>query len=142
MNNRLDVIGIGNAMVDATKGVQFLQESLDSIRAGFNDVMANGPLSYEYCRGIKVVLTHYVPHEDPAHRSYAQLMPASRKAILGSMLSATPTLLEPMLGMEVKCPTDMIGAVGGVIASKRGKMNKVDERVITNTFGEVNSWQN
>jgi elongation factor 2 len=120
----------GNAMVDATKGVQFLQESLDSIRAGFNDVMANGPLSYEYCRGIKVVLTHYVPHEDPAHRSYAQLMPASRKAILGSMLSATPTLLEPMLGMEVKCPTDMIGAVGGVIASKRGKMNKVDQKEI------------
>ena len=57
-------------------------------------------------------------------------MPASRKAILGSMLSATPTLLEPMLGMEVKCPTDMIGAVGGVIASKRGKMNKVDQKEI------------
>ena len=85
----------GNIMTEVTKGVQFLQESMDSIRAGFDDIMKNGPLAYEFTRGVKVVLTNYVPHEDAAHRTYAQLMPASRRAILGAMLSANPTLLEP-----------------------------------------------
>lgn len=128
----------GNMFVDATKGVQFLQESLDSMLAGFNDVMTNGPLAYEYCRGFKIILTHYVPHEDPAHRTYAQLMPATRRAILGAALSANPILLEPILGIEVKCPSEQIGAVAGVISSKRGKMLNVTQKgVLSIVDGEV-----
>ncbi len=128
----------GNMLLEETKGVQFLQESMDSIRAGFNDVMTNGPLAYEFCRGFKVVLTHYVPHEDPAHRTYAQLMPASRRAILGAALSANPTLLEPILGMEVKCPSEQIGAIASVISSKRGKMLNVEQKgPVTVISGEI-----
>ena len=128
----------GNLFVDATKGVQFLQESLDSMRAGFVDVMLNGPLAYEYCRGLKVILHHYVPHEDPAHRTYAQLMPATRRGILGATLSAKPVLLEPILGIEVKCTAEQIGAVSGVISSKRGKMLNVEQKgILTMIDGEV-----
>jgi elongation factor 2 len=128
----------GNLLLDATKGVQYLQESMDSIRSGFEDVMEEGPLSREYCRGVKVILHHYVPHEDPAHRTYAQLMPASRRAILGAMLSAQPTLLEPMLGIEVKCPSEQIGAIASVISSKRGKMLNVEQKeILTIVEGEV-----
>ena len=128
----------GNMFTEETKGVQFLQESMDSILAGFNDIMQNGPLAYEICRGVKVTLTHYVPHEDPAHRTYAQLMPASRRAILGAMLTANPTLLEPVLGIEVKGPGDLIGAVTGVISSKRGKLINIDQReVMTVIEGEI-----
>lgn len=128
----------GNIMTEATKGVQFLQESMNSIIAGFTDVMANGPLSYEYCRGAKVILHHYVPHEDPAHRTYAQLMPASRRGILGALLSADPVLLEPVLGIEVKCPAEQIGDVSGVISSKRGKVVKIlQKETITILEGEL-----
>ena len=118
----------GNLMVEVTKGVQFLQESLDSMKSGFEDVMQNGPLAYEYCRGLKIILHHYVPHEDPAHRTFAQLMPATRRAILGGLLSAQTTMLEPILGIEVKCPSDLIGSVSGVIASKRGSILNVDQK--------------
>ena len=135
------VVGLderGNLFVDGTKGVQFLQESLDSMRAGFTDVMTNGPLAYEYCRGLKVILHHYVPHEDPAHRTYAQLMPATRRGILGAALSAKPVLLEPILGIEIKCTAEQIGAVSGVISSKRGKMLNVEQKgVLTMIDGEV-----
>jgi elongation factor 2 len=128
----------GNMMTETTKGVQYLQESMDSILAGFNDIMQNGPLAYELCRGIKVELTHYVPHEDPAHRTYAQLMPAARRAILGAMLTANPTLLEPILGIEVKGPAEIIGAVTGVISSKRGKLINIEQKeVVTIMEGEV-----
>jgi len=128
----------GNIMTELTKGVQFLQESMASIRSSFDDIMKNGPLAYEFTRGVKVVLTNYVPHEDAAHRTYAQLMPASRRAILGAMLSANPTLLEPVLGIEVKGPSDLIGAITGVIQGKRGKLVKIEQReVMTIVEGEI-----
>jgi elongation factor 2 len=85
-----------------------------------------------------VVLHHAVFHEDPAHRTYAQLMPASRRALLGAMLMADPTLLEPIMGIEVKCPSEMIGAVAGIISSKRGKILRVDQReLLTVLEGEL-----
>jgi elongation factor 2 len=128
----------GNLLLDLTKGVQFLQESLDSIRAGFVDVMMAGALAHEYTRGVKVILHHFVPHEDPAHRTYAQLMPATRRAILGAILSADPVLLEPILGIEVKCPVDMIGTVASVISSKRGKtLNIIQKETMAVIEGEI-----
>lgn len=120
----------GNLFIDQTKGVQFLQESIDSLRAGFVDAMINGPLSYEFVRGLKVVLHHFVPHEDPAHRTYAQLMPAARRAVLGAMLLANPTLLEPVLAVEVKGTSDIIGPVASIFSSKRGKLIDMQQKEI------------
>ena len=128
----------GNMLIDETKGVQFLQESMDSIRSGFDDVIHNGPIAHEAVRGVKFVLHHFVPHEDPAHRGLAQLMPATRRAMLGSMLIADPVLLEPILGVEVKCPQEQIGAVGGVLSGKRGKLLNVEQKgIVAIIQGEV-----
>ncbi|MDQ5870286.1 MAG: elongation factor EF-2 [Thermoproteota archaeon] len=128
----------GNLLVDETKGVQFIQESMDSIRSGFDDVVHEGPLARETVRGLKFVLHHFVPHEDPAHRGLAQLMPATRRAMLGSMLIADPVLLEPILGIEIKCPQEQIGTVAGILSGKRGKLLNVDQKgVISIIQGEV-----
>lgn len=128
----------GNVMIDETKGVQYLQESMDSIRSGFDDVIRNGPIAHETVRGVKFVLHHYVPHEDPAHRGLAQLLPATRRAMLGVMLIADPVLLEPILGIEVKCPQDLIGQVSSVLSSKRGKLLNVEQKgIIAIMQGEV-----
>lgn len=129
---------LGNLLVDETKGVQFIQESMDSIRSGFDDVVHEGPLARETVRGIKFVLHHFVPHEDPAHRGLAQLMPATRRAMLGNMLIADPILLEPILGIEIKCPQEQIGTVAGILSGKRGKLLNVDQKgVISIIQGEV-----
>lgn len=128
----------GNLLVDETKGVQFIQESMDSIRSGFDDIVHEGPLARETVRGLKFVLHHFVPHEDPAHRGLAQLMPATRRAMLGSMLIADPILLEPILGIEIKCPQEQIGTVAGILSGKRGKLLNVDQKgVISIIQGEV-----
>jgi elongation factor 2 len=128
----------GNMLIDETKGVQFLQESMDSIRSGFDDVVHSGPIAHEALRGVKFVLHHFVPHEDPAHRGLAQLMPASRRSMLGSMLIAEPALLEPVLGIEIKCPQEQIGTVAGILSGKRGKLLNVDQKgIISIIQGEV-----
>src|ERR687884_448482 len=118
----------GNVLIDETKGVQFIQESMDSIRSGFDDVVHSGPIAHESVRGVKFVLHHFVPHEDPAHRGLAQLMPAARRSMLGSMLVANSVLLEPILGIEIKCPQEQIGTVAGILSAKRGKLLNVEQK--------------
>lgn len=128
----------GNILIDETKGVQFIQESMDSIKSGFDDVLHSGPIAHESVRGVKFVLHHFVPHEDPAHRGLAQLMPATRRAMLGSMLIADPVLLEPVLGIEIKCPQEQIGIVAGILSGKRGKLLNVEQKgVVSIIQGEV-----
>jgi elongation factor 2 len=129
---------IGNLLIDETKGVQFIQESMDSIKSGFDDVMHSGPIAHETVRGVKFSLHHFVPHEDPAHRGLAQLMPATRRSMLGSMLLADPILLEPVLGIEIKCPQEQIGTVAGILSGKRGKLLNVEQKgVIAIILGEI-----
>lgn len=129
---------IGNLLIDETKGVQFIQESMDSIKSGFDDVMHSGPIAHETVRGVKFSLHHFVPHEDPAHRGLAQLMPATRRSMLGSMLLADPILLEPVLGIEIKCPQEQIGTVAGILSGKRGKLLNVEQKgVIAIIIGEI-----
>src|SRR4026207_1125510 len=129
---------LGNMLIDETKGVQFIQESMDSIKSGFDDVVHSGGLAHETLRGVKFVLNHFVPHEDPAHRGLAQLMPATRRSMLGSMLLADSALLEPILGMEIKCPQEQIGTVAGILSGKRGKLLNVEQKgVISIIQGEV-----
>jgi elongation factor 2 len=128
----------GNILLDETKGVQFIQESMDSIKSGFEDVIYSGPIAHETVRGVKFVLHHFVPHEDPAHRGLAQLMPATRRSMLGNMLIADPVLLEPILGIEIKCPQEQIGTVAGILSGKRGKLLHVEQKgLITIIQGEV-----
>ncbi len=128
----------GNVMINATRGVQFIQESSDSILTGFEDVVKEGPLTKEQMRNCKFIFTHFVPHEDPAHRGLSQLGPASRRACLGAAIKAQPVLLEPILGIEVRVPQDLIGNVAGVISGKRGKVIDMQQKGIMNIVtGEV-----
>ncbi len=128
----------GNIMINGTKGVQFIQESSDSILSGFEEVMKEGPLAKEQVRNCKFTFTHFVPHEDTAHRGLSQLSPASRRACMAAMLKANPILLEPMLGIEVRVPQEMIGNVATVLSGKRGKVLDMQQKGITSIIvGEL-----
>ena len=128
----------GNIMINGTKGVQFIDESSDSILTGFDDVMKEGPLAREQMRNCKFTFTHFVPHEDTAHRGLSQLGPASRRACLGSTILAKPVVLEPILGIEVRVPQDLVGNVASVISGKRGKVLDMQQKGIVNiVIGEV-----
>jgi len=128
----------GNMMINGTKGVQFIQESSDSILSGFEDVMKEGPLAKEQMRNCKFTFHHFVPHEDPAHRGLSQLGPASRRVCMGAALMAQPALLEPMLGIEVRVAQDLVGNVASVLQGKRGKVLDMQQKgVLTVVTGEL-----
>jgi elongation factor 2 len=128
----------GNIMINGTRGVQFVDESADSLLTGFDEVMSEGGLTKEQVRNCKFTFTHFVPHEDTAHRGLSQIGPASRRACLAAFLSAQPVLLEPMLAIEVRVPTDLIGNVSSVLQGKRGKVLDMQQKGASSiVIGEV-----
>ena len=121
-----------------TKGAQYLQESKQMIIGGFQRVMNEGPLAAEAMRGVKAVLTQVELHEDPVHRGYAQIAPATWRSLYASILSADPILLEPVLKIEAKVPPELMGAVTSTISSKRGRVIDVRQaEYITIVVGEI-----
>ena len=128
----------GNIMINGTRGVQFVDESTDSLLSGFDEVMSEGGLTKEQVRDCKFTFTHFVPHEDTAHRGLSQLGPASRRACLAAFLSSSPMILEPMLAIEVRVPTDLIGNVSSVLQGKRGKVLDMQQKGASSiVIGEV-----
>jgi elongation factor 2 len=111
-----------NIFVDATKGVQYLQEAREMIIVGFRWACRAGPLCEEPLRGVKVKLIDAQLHEDPVHRGPAQIMPAIRRAIFGSFLTAKPVLLEPVYKIGVSVPAQWVGTCTSIITRKRGKV--------------------
>ena len=111
-----------NILIDLTKGIQFLREARDMIIAGFRWACQNGPLCEEPIQGLKVKLVDVKLHEDPVHRGPAQVMPATRKALLGSFLTAQPVLLEPIYKIGVSVSGQWVGDVSTMIIRKRGRI--------------------
>jgi len=111
-----------NILVDMTKGIQYLREAREMIISGFRWASGNGPLSEEPMRGIKVKLMDAQLHEDPVHRGPAQIMPATRRAFLGSFLTAQSVLLEPVYKIGVSVPAQWVGEVTGIVTRKRGRI--------------------
>jgi len=111
-----------NIMIDLTKGIQYLREAREMIIAGFRWACQAGPLCEEPIRGVKIKLMDVQLHEDPVHRGPAQIMPAIRRAILGSFLTAKPVLLEPIYKIGISVPAQWVGECSSIITRKRGKI--------------------
>ncbi|MHC1635627.1 MAG: elongation factor EF-2 [Candidatus Methanospirareceae archaeon] len=119
--NVVDIIE-GNVLIDMTKGVQYLRETIELIKEGFEDVMKKGPLAGERCRGIKVKLVDVKLHEDSIHRGPAQVIPAVRNALLAAILMADATFLEPMQEVFINVPQNLFGNVAKELQSRRGQI--------------------
>ena len=109
-----------NIFMDATKGIQYLRETMELILEGFEEVMKEGPLSREPSYGVKVRLVDVKLHEDAVHRGPAQVIPAARQAIQAAMLSAEPTLLEPYQKVFIQVPQDQMGGATREMQGRRG----------------------
>ncbi len=114
-----------NVFVDLTTGVQHLREVKDTIIQGFRLAMREGPLAMEPVRGVKVILHDAIIHEDPAHRGPGQLYPAVRNAIYAGMLTARPTLLEPIMKLDIRAPMEYMGSISSVLSKRRGRILEV-----------------
>ncbi|UCH56991.1 MAG: elongation factor EF-2, partial [Candidatus Bathyarchaeota archaeon] len=117
-----------NILTDQTTGIQYLREVLQHLAGGFQWGIESGPYAGEAVRGVHVTLNDVQLHEDPVHRGPAQMMPAARQALFAALLSAEPTLLEPIYKIQVRIPPDELGNVTGLLSRKRGSIHSVEQQ--------------
>jgi elongation factor 2 len=113
--------------LDATKGIQYLNEAMEHIINAFKSTIDAGPLAKEPCSAVLVKLEDAALHEDAIHRGPAQIMPAVRGAIFESMVGAGATLFEPKQVLRVDTPQDVIGSVTGEVSNRRGEILNMEQ---------------
>ncbi|BAI61296.1 elongation factor 2 [Methanocella paludicola SANAE] len=114
-----------NMLIDQTKGIQYLKETMELIIEGMEEALKNGPLAREPAQGIKIRLVDVKLHEDAVHRGPAQVIPAMRTAVQGGVLMSGPTLLEPVQKVFISVPQTQMGAAVREIQGRRGVINDI-----------------
>jgi len=114
-----------NVLLDTTKGIQYLHETMELVKEAFDEAMTLGPLANEKCMGMKVMLVDAKLHEDSIHRGPAQVIPAARSAIYGAMCQAGRVLYEPIQKVFINVPEDMMGNAIREIQSRRGVIEDI-----------------
>jgi len=109
-----------NILIDATKGVQYLNEIKDSVVAGFQWATKEGVMCEENMRGVRFDIQDVTLHTDAIHRGGGQIIPTARRCLYACYLTAQPGILEPVYLVEIQCPQSACGGIYGVLNRKRG----------------------
>ena len=109
-----------NMLLDTTKGIQYLHETMELVKDAYIEAMNRGPLCNEKCMAMKIKLVDAKLHEDSIHRGPAQVIPAARSAMYGAMCMAGRTLYEPMQKVFINVPQDVMGDAIREIQQRRG----------------------
>jgi elongation factor 2 len=123
-----------NIVIDATKGVQYLNEIKDSVIAGFQWASKEGVLCDENMRGVRFNIYDVTLHTDAIHRGGGQIIPTARRVLYASALTAEPRLMEPVYLVEIQCPENAVGGIYGVLNRRRGHVFEESQVVGTPMF--------
>jgi elongation factor 2 len=114
-------------LIDATRGVQYMNEVMESLIEGFKEAVDDGPLAREKCLGVKVKIVDALIHEDPVHRGPAQVIPAIKRATYAAMLYANTILLEPKQKITIQVPEKYLSDVIAIMQGRRGEILSINQ---------------
>ena len=118
----------GNLFIDMTRGIVHIGEIMEMVLDSFEEVMRGGPIAREPGTKIMVYLMDVKLHEDAIHRGPAQIIPAVRDGLKAAILSAKPTLLEPLQLMEFDAPVDYMGNLSKLVQNRRGQLLNMEQQ--------------
>ncbi len=116
-----------NVFIDGTKGIQYLNETIELCKQGFEEAMNLGPLAQEKVMGLKVKLLDAKLHEDSIHRGPAQVIPAFRSAVYGAMCLGKRVLMEPLTKIYINCPESVMGDALRELQQRRGVIDEISQ---------------
>ncbi|HEY0636306.1 MAG TPA: elongation factor G [Pseudonocardiaceae bacterium] len=102
------------------------REYIPSVDAGAQDAMQYGVLAGYPLVGLKLTLLDGQYHEVDSSEMAFKI--AGSMALKEAARRANPTLLEPMMAVEVNTPEDYMGDVIGDLNSRRGHIQSMEER--------------
>ena len=120
---------------DAGKGFEFEnkivggkipKEYIPAVEAGVKDSMCNGVVCGYPLEDIKVSLIDGSFHDVDSSEIAFKI--AGSMALRDAAKKASPTLLEPLMALEVVVPEDYLGSVMGDVTSRRGNVKGMNPR--------------
>jgi elongation factor G len=117
--------GKGFEFVDAIKGGSVPREYIPAVRKGVVDTLPNGVLAGFPVVDIKVTLFDGSYHEVDSNENAFKM--AGSIALKEGLRRANPSLLEPIMAVEVETPDDFMGNVVGDLSSRRGTIQGMEE---------------
>ena len=117
--------GKGNEFVDAIKGGRVPKEFIPAVKKGVDEALQEGVLAGYPVVDAKVTLTDGSYHEVDSNENAFKM--AAIFAFKDGMRAATPTLLEPIMAVEVETPEEKMGDVIGDLSSRRGVIQGMDD---------------
>ncbi|CAF4646780.1 unnamed protein product [Rotaria sp. Silwood1] len=90
-----------NFLIDSTIRIQYLNEIKDYCVSAFQWATKEGVLVEENVRGVRFDI-HDVYTSDAIHHGAEQIIPTMRRVLYGSMLTASPRLVEPIYLYEIQ----------------------------------------
>ena len=102
------------------------KEYIPAVEAGVKDAMGNGVVSGYPLEDIKVTLIDGSYHDVDSSEIAFKI--AGSMALRDAAKKASPTLLEPLMALEVVVPENYLGSVMGDITSRRGNVKGMNPR--------------
>ncbi len=110
--------GKGYEFVDAIKGGTVPREYIPAVDKGLQDAIKSGVLAGFPVVDIKFTLFDGSYHDVDSNENAFRM--AASMAFKEGMRKASPTLLEPMMSVEVETPEDYMGNIMGDLSGRRG----------------------
>jgi len=117
--------GKGFEFVDAIKGGAVPREYIPAVERALIETLPAGVLAGFPVVDVKVTLFDGSYHEVDSNENAFKM--AASMAFKEGMRRASPTILEPMMAVEVETPPDFMGNVVGDLSSRRGIIQGMDE---------------
>ena len=117
--------GTGYEFVDAIKGGVVPREYIPAVRKGIEETLKAGVLAGYPVVDVKVTLHFGSYHEVDSNENAFRM--AASIGFKDGMRAAGPTLLEPIMAVEVETPEEKMGDVMGDLSSRRGVIQGMDD---------------
>ena len=117
--------GKGYEFVDAIKGGTVPREYIPAVDKGLQDAIKSGVLAGFPVVDIKFTLFDGSYHDVDSNENAFRM--AASMAFKEGMRKAQPTLLEPMMSVEVETPEDYMGNIMGDLSGRRGIVQGMED---------------
>ncbi|MDR0588692.1 MAG: elongation factor G, partial [Burkholderiales bacterium] len=112
--------GAGFEFVDEVKGGTIPTQFIPAVKKGIEQVLAAGPTAGFPLQDVRVIV--YDGKHHPVDSKEIAFVTAGRKAFLDAIEKAKPTVLEPIVKLQVNCPADKMGDITGDLSGRRGQV--------------------
>jgi elongation factor G len=117
--------GKGYEFVDAVKGGSVPREYIPAVDKGLQDCVKSGVLAGFPVVDVKFTLFDGSYHDVDSNENAFRM--AASMAFKEGMKKAAPTLLEPMMSVEVETPEEYMGNIMGDLSGRRGVVQGMED---------------